>query len=116
MSESKSQTEEVPVCLQAGGIDNDGGGVGRVRWAKVLSNDNGCVGRGLGIRDASKGSETMDEAAGARRQPRGIYDDNVGVKGGRLAQRPQQRQQMCHLRIDDASKGLKTTTATAADR
>ena len=76
-------TAEETVCLRAEGIDNNNGGVRRVRLSKGLSNDDGGVGRGRGIRDASKESETTTEAAGARRQARGIYNIYVGVKGRR---------------------------------
>ena len=62
------------MCLRDQGIDDDDGGVGRVIRARRLSNDNGGVGRERGIDDASKGSETMTEAAGARRGSRVIYD------------------------------------------
>ena len=57
------------MCLRAEGIDNNGGGIGRVGRSKGIGNDDGGVGRGRGIRDASKGLETMTEAAGARQQP-----------------------------------------------
>ena len=33
--------------------------------------------------NASKGLETTTEAAGGRRQARGMYDGNGGVSGGR---------------------------------
>ena len=69
--------------LQAQGIDDDNGGVKRVRRARGLSNDNLGVGRGKGIYDTSIGSETTTEAAGARKRARGIYDDEGGVSGGR---------------------------------
>ena len=45
--------------LRAEVIDEDDGGVGRVRQAKGLSEDYGGVDRGRGIRDASEGLETM---------------------------------------------------------
>ena len=76
------------MCLQVEGIDDDDGGVGRVRRAKGLSDDDRGSGRGRGIRDASKESETTTEADGDRRQSRGIYDDCRGVEGGtRLSER-----------------------------
>ena len=50
------------MCLRAQVIDNEGGGVGRVREARGLSDNDGGVGRGQGIENASKGSETMTEA------------------------------------------------------
>ena len=56
------------MCLRAEVIDDYGGGVGRVRRAKGLSDNDGGINRGRGIRDASKVSETTTEAAGARRQ------------------------------------------------
>ena len=73
------------MCLRAEGIDNNEGGVGRVRRYKGLSDSDGGVGRGRGIRDASKGLETTTEAAGDRRWAQGIYDDDIGVEGGRRA-------------------------------
>ena len=54
--------------LRAQDIDDDNGGVFRVRRALGLSNDGRCVGRGQGIYDAYEGSETTAEAAGARQQ------------------------------------------------
>ena len=57
---------EVPVCLRDQGIDDGSGGVSRVRQACRLSDDNGDVGRGQVIHDASKGLTTTAEAAGAR--------------------------------------------------
>ena len=54
------------MCLRAEGIDNNNGGVIRVRRSKGLNGNDGGVGRGQGIRDASEGSETTTEAAGAR--------------------------------------------------
>ena len=71
------------VCLRDQVIDDDNGGVGRVRRARGLSNDDGGFGRGQGIYDASKGLETTTEAAGDQRRVRGIYDNDVGVGGGR---------------------------------
>ena len=56
------------MCLRAEGIDDNGGGVGRVRWAKLISNYDGGVDRGQGIGDAFKGLETTPEAAGDRRR------------------------------------------------
>ena len=47
---------EAPLRLQAQGIDNDDGGVGRIRQVRRLSNNNGGVGIGRGIYDASEGS------------------------------------------------------------
>ena len=52
--------------LQAQGIDDDDGGVGRVTQAQGLSDDGGGVGRGQRIYNASEGLETMTEAAVAR--------------------------------------------------
>ena len=48
--------------LQAQGIDDKYVGGGRVRRARGRSDNNGGVGRGIGIRDASKGLETTTEA------------------------------------------------------
>ena len=71
------------MCLRAQGIDNDDGGVGRLRRASGLSDNNGGVRRGQGIRDAYEGLETTTEAAGARQQAQGIYNDYIGFGGGR---------------------------------
>ena len=72
------------MCLLAECIYDDvDSGVGRVRRAKGLSNDNEGVGRGRGICDASEALETTVEAAGDRRRDQGIYDDDGGVGGGR---------------------------------
>ena len=51
------------MCLWAQVIDDDDGGVGRVRRACRLRNYNGGVGKGQGIVDASEELETMMEAA-----------------------------------------------------
>ena len=71
------------MCLQAQGFDKDYKGVGRVRRAHKLSDENGGVRRRQGIRDASKGSETMTDVGGDRRQDQGIYGEDGGVRGGR---------------------------------
>ena len=70
------------MCLQDQGIENDNVGVGRLRRARRLSDDNGCIVRGRVIRAASEGSEKTMEAAGDRRRARGIYDDDGDVGGG----------------------------------
>ena len=57
---------EATACLQAQGIDNKNGGLGRVRRARRLSNDNGGVDRGRVIENVSKGLETTTEAEGDR--------------------------------------------------
>ena len=49
-------TAEAPVQLQAQGIDDNSGSVGRVRRACGLGNKDRGVGRGQGIYDASEGS------------------------------------------------------------
>ena len=82
MPEKTSTTVEAGVCVQAQGIDNDGG-VGRERRARGLSNNNRGIGRGQGIDKFSEGSETTTEAAGAQCQDQQIYDNNVGVVRGR---------------------------------
>ena len=51
------------MCLRGQGIDDEGG-VGRVRWARRLINNDGDVGRGRGIDDVSEVSETTTEVAG----------------------------------------------------
>ena len=71
------------VCLQAQGIDDNDGGVGRVRQSGGLSEDDGGVGRGRGIYDESKGLETTTEAARARQRAQGIYNNDGGVGKGR---------------------------------
>ena len=78
-----SPTVEVPVCLRDQGIEENDGGIGRVRWARGLSDGNGGVVRGREIYDVSKGSDTTTEAAGARKIARGIYDNDGGVVGAR---------------------------------
>ena len=55
--------EEAPVCLQYQGTDENDGAVDRVRHAHGLSDDDGGVGRGRGLEDASKGWETTTEAS-----------------------------------------------------
>ena len=56
------------MCLEAHGIDDNGGGRsgggGRVRKARGLSNDDRYFKRGKGIHGSSDGSETTTEAAG----------------------------------------------------
>ena len=53
------------VCLGDQGIYNDGG-VGGGRRSRGFSDDNGGAGGGRGIDDASEGSDTTMEVAGAR--------------------------------------------------
>ena len=50
------------VCLQAQVIDDNNGGVVRVRRARGLSDNGGGVGRGREIDNASKILETTTEA------------------------------------------------------
>ena len=66
VSDLMSPTAEAPVCLRYKGIDDNNGSVGKVRQSSRLSDDDGGVGRGQGIRYASEVLETMTEAAGAR--------------------------------------------------
>ena len=54
--------------LRDQGIDDYDGGVGRVRLARGISDNNGGVRRGHGIYYVSEGSETTAEAAVARRR------------------------------------------------
>ena len=89
------------MCLLSEGIDDNDSGVGILRQAKGLSNNDRCVGRGRRIRNASEILKTKTEAAGARRRPQGFY--------------VQQRQRMRRKRIVEASKGLKTMTAAEED-
>ena len=60
------------MCLRAEGIHDNGGGVGRARRDKGLSNNDRSIDRGQEIRDASAGSDTTIKAKGDRR--RGIDD------------------------------------------
>ena len=71
--------------LQAQGIDDDSGGVGRVRRFRGLSDEDRDVGRGRGIYDASEGLETTMEAVGDRQRSLVIYDkyNYRGVGRGR---------------------------------
>ena len=62
-SDWTSLTAEAPMCLRDQGIENNDGGVGRVRWARGIRNNDGGVGIGWGINDASEGSEPTTEAA-----------------------------------------------------
>ena len=71
------------MCLQAQGIDNDNSVASRVTRAHRLSDNDGVVGRGRGINDASEGLETTTEAAGDIQWARGIYNNNGGVGGGK---------------------------------
>ena len=76
-----SLTAEAPVCLRVEGIDDNNGGVSRVRRSKGLSDNDGGVGRGQGIRNASNGLETMREVAGSRQQARVIHNNDEGTRG-----------------------------------
>ena len=69
--------------LLAEDIDDVDGGFRTVRRSKVIRDNDGCVGRGRGVHDASKGMETTTEAAGDRRRDRGIYGNDGGVLGVR---------------------------------
>ena len=60
------------MCLQAQVIHDDASGVDRVRQALGLRKNDGGVGRGRGIDDASEVLETTTEAAGDRRQAQRI--------------------------------------------
>ena len=71
------------MCLRDQGIDDNNGGVGRVRWDRGLSDNDGGFVRGRVIRNASEVSETTREAAGSRQRARGIYNEDRGVGGGR---------------------------------
>ena len=50
------------MCLRDQGIDNNDGGVIRVRQARGISDENRGVGRELGIDDASEELEITEEA------------------------------------------------------
>ena len=56
------------MCLRDQGIDDDDGGISRVRRERGVSNNNRGVGRRQGIDDTSKGSETMTETTRVRGQ------------------------------------------------
>ena len=71
------------MCLRDQGIDDNDGGIGRVRRVCRLSDNNRGVGRGRGIYDASEGSETTMEAEKAGLPARGTYNNNGGVGIGR---------------------------------
>ena len=79
------------MCLQAQGIDDNDGGIGRVIRACGLSNDDVGLGRGRRIHDTSKGLETTTEA--------------LRIQGQQ--QRPQ--------RHDEGTKELATTTKASAE-
>ena len=90
---------EALLCLWAHSIDDKNGGVYRVRWDRGLSDNDGGVGRGRGIYEASEGSETTTEAARDQRRARGIYDEEGGIGGGQG--------------IDDVSEVSETKTEAA---
>ena len=71
------------MCLRYQGIDDNNGGVVRVRQARGISDDDRGVGRGRGIHNTSEVSEKTTEAAGDRQWYQGIYDDDGGISGGR---------------------------------
>ena len=52
------------MCLRSQCIDDNNGGVGRVRQDHGISNNDRGVGRGRGIHNASMGLETSTDAAG----------------------------------------------------
>ena len=58
-----SLTVEAVVCLQAQGIDNKNGGIGKVRWDHGISDDDEGVGRGQILDDVSEGLEITTEVA-----------------------------------------------------
>ena len=66
------------MCLRDLGIGDNDGGVGRVKRARRLSNNNGIVVIGRGIDNASEGSETTTEAARIRGQRRRLRRHDVG--------------------------------------
>ena len=68
------------MCLQAEDIDKDNSDVRRVIRAKGLIENDGGVGIGQDIRDASEGSEKMTETVGLRQRAIGIYNDNRGLE------------------------------------
>ena len=51
------------MCSRAQGIGGNNSVVDRVRQARGISNDDGGVGRGQGIDDATKGMKTTTEAS-----------------------------------------------------
>ena len=66
------------MCLQAQVIDDDDGGLSGGIRDQGLSDNNGGVGGGRGIYDASELLETTAEAAGARQRVQGIYNNDGG--------------------------------------
>ena len=67
------------MCLRSQGIDDDDGVVERVRQAHGLINNNGGVGRGRGIDNASDGLETTAEASRIQGRRRRLWrcDDEL---------------------------------------
>ena len=87
------------MCLRDQGIDDNNGGIGRVRRARGISNNNRGVSRGRGIHDASEVLETMPGAAGARQRFRGIYN----------------KKRRCRQRKTSKKTTTMTTNASAED-
>ena len=69
------------MCLWDQGIDDDDGGVSRLRLDRGLSDDNRSVVRVQVIYDASEGSEKTTEAA----RSQGIYENDGGIKRGKMS-------------------------------
>ena len=105
---------EEEMCLRSQGIDDSDGGIGIGRRSWGLSDDNRGVGGERGIDSASERSEKTADTMGARRRARGIYDNDGGVGRGIWERRLQQPQWRRRQRIDNAFKGLETTTEPAA--
>ena len=93
------------MCLQAQGIDNDDGVVGRVRQARGLSDDNGGVGRGQGIDNASKGLETTTEAARIRGRQQRLRHRDEG---------PDELATMTEASAEEDDPDFSTTTTEAS--
>ena len=66
------------MCLRAQGIDDGDDIVDRLRRSHGLGNDNGGVGRGRGIHDASEVLETITEAYRIQVQRRSLWHRDDG--------------------------------------
>ena len=93
------------MCLRDQGIDDDGGGVARVRWAHEISDKDGGVGRGQGIDDASEGSETTTEASRIQGRQRRLR---------RRDDRPEELETMKEALTEKDYPEVSTTTTKAS--
>ena len=105
------------MCLQAQGIDNDNGGVGRVRRSHRLSDDNRGVGRGQGIRDASEESETAVEAEGDKKRTKRNLQQHQRRRGRKISTKNtttttivSAEDRQCVQGIEDDNRGSSAST------